>query len=255
MQKTISLVSLLLLTGSVLGQELTLFEPVETQATEEKPAQPLAGAVNQNGQPAYTLRSATRIGDSYMVELVDRQGKAVKVKWHQGEHATIPGAGGFTIEDIQQRNVVLAQPGNDPCVNSPAKGVNCLDASRSKLGLAIAAPVVPAATQAQRGNNGAVPPTGPQNPFEAAVQAQQAAAAQGQPVQGQPGGFVNPFSGRVEAGNQLNADQQAARDARQRARSDRLNQIQPERIPDAQVPAGMRRVTTPFGDRLVPAGQ
>jgi len=255
MPKTSSLVFLLLLTGPALGQELSLFEPVET-ATDEKPALPQAGAVNQNGQPAYTLRSATRIGDSYTVELVDRQGKATKVKWKQGEHATIPGAGGFTIEDIQQRNVILAQPGNDPCVNAPVKGVNCLDASRSKLGLALAAPVVPAATQAQRGNNGAAPaPGAPQNPFEAAVQAQQAAAAQGQPVPGPPGGFVNPFSGRVEPGNQLTADQQAARDARQRARSDRLNQNQPERIPDAQVPAGMRRVTTPFGDRLVPAGQ
>jgi hypothetical protein len=101
-----------------------------------------------------------------------------------------------------------------------------------------------------------VDPSAPQNPFEAAIQAQQAqAAAQGLPPPG-PGGqgfFVNPFSGQAELVDQQSPDQQSAREARQRARGERLNRlVEASRIPDDQVPAGMRRVTTPFGDRLVP---
>ncbi len=262
MKKMTSFASLLLLSGTVLGQELTLFEPVETQTADDKPAQGQTALVNQNGQPAYTLRSSTRIGDSYWVELVDRQGKTIKVNWRPGDHAPVAGAGGFAIEDIQQRSVILAQPGNDPCVNSPTKGVNCVNASRSRLSLAMAAPLPPTVQgpqpQPRGGNNGGAPSpaVGPQNPFEAAIQAQQAqAAAQGLagPVQGGGQGvFVNPFTGKAEVVDQPSAAEQAGRDARQRARADRLNRNEPQRIPDTQVPTGMRRVTTPFGDRLVP---
>ena len=254
MQKITVQVLLLLLTSPVLAQELTLFEPVETQATEEKPALGPGGPVNQNGLPAYTLRSSTRIGDSYAVELADRQGKITKVQWKPGSRAAIPGAGGFSIEDIQQRNVIIAQPGNDPCVTSAAKGVSCLDASRSRLSLALAAPLAPTAQgpqQQKAGPNGAPNAAAAQNPFEAAIQAQQAQAAQGQ-QQGGQGFFVNPFSGKAEVVNQPSPAEQTARDARQRARAERLNQADPARIPDNQVPDGMRRVTTPFGDRLVP---
>jgi hypothetical protein len=95
-----------------------------------------------------------------------------------------------------------------------------------------------------------------QNPFEAAIQAQQAqAAAQGLPVPvpGGQGFFVNPFSGQAELVDQQSPEQQATRDARQRARGERLNRlVEASRIPDDQIPPGMRRVTTPFGDSLVP---
>jgi hypothetical protein len=248
MHKITAVLSLLLLAGAALGQELTLFEPAETPAAEDKTAPAPTGLVNQNGQPVYSLRSSTRIGDNYTVELVDRQGKVVKVNWHAGDHTPIAGTSGFTIEDIQQRTVILALPANDPCVNLPSKGVSCLNGARAKLSLSTAAPLPPTALGP---NQGGVP----QNPFEAAIQAQQAqAAAQGLPVPnaGAPGTFVNPFTGKVEAADQVSAADQAARDARQRARSERLNRVDQQRIPDNQVPTGMRRVTTPFGDRLVP---
>lgn len=242
----IRILALLLLADRVIAQELTLFEPIDAQGAEERqgPLQP--GAVNPNGQPAYTLRSSTRVGDSYTVELLDRQGKAVKVMWKPGTKAPIPGAGGYAIDSIQQRTVILSQPGSDTCVAVTAKGVSCIDTSHARLTLAIAPPVSPAAQggQLQVKPGVAVPnPAAAQNPFEAAVQAQQAqAAAQGQAQ----GAFVNPFTGRAQP-------DQATQEARQRARAERLNRQDPARIPDNQIPAGMRRVTTPFGDRLVPA--
>lgn len=245
----------LLLSTVVKAQELSLFEPTESTGADERPGV-AQNIINQNGQPAYSLRSMVRVGDKISLTLVDRAGKQTAVTWQQGQKATVPGAIGFTVEDIQQRTVVLSQPGNDPCLNSPKLGVSCVNALQSKLAMTTAAPVVPKAQAnplpAAGQNTGIVPP---QNPFEAAIQAQQQAqAAQGipVPVPGNQAVFVNPFNGRQEVVDQGTPEQQAARDQRQRARADRLNRFDQERIPDTQVPQGMRRVTTPFGDRVVP---
>ena len=64
--------------------------------------------------------------------------------------------------------------------------------------------------------------------------------------------FINPFATMAaEAAPMPDADM-AARVARARARAERLQQLPVDRIADDQIPPGMRRVRTPFGDRLVP---
>jgi hypothetical protein len=89
------------------------------------------------------------------------------------------------------------------------------------------------------------------NPFEAAIRAQAAQEQAG----GQPAAFVNPFSGETQIIDLGPPEQRQQREARQQARQQRLDRLQLQRIPADQVPPGMRVVTTPFGDRLVPAGQ
>lgn len=263
MKPLMLITALLLLTPAAFAQELTLFEPVETDDAAAAPQQFPGSVTNTNGQPAYTVRSTALLGDSYKITLVDRQGKLVEVEWRPGERSPLPGAPDFLVEDIQQRSVVLSQPGSDPCVASPQQGVSCLDGSRAVLALTVAAPVAASAQGVQTLPTGPAPGNGivvdpvvaAQNPFEAAILAQQAQAAQGLPVPvpGAQGVFINPFNGQTEVIDNLAPDEQAARDARQRARSERLNRIvESNRIPDDQIPAGMRRVTTPFGDRLVP---
>ena len=257
---------LLLVTAPALCQELNLFEPVETAQVGDQP-QLTPGFNNPSGQPAYTVRSTAKLGDVYLVTLVDRQGKTTAVEWRAGERSPLPEMPAFVVEEIRQRIVVLSQPGNDPCVAAPLQGVSCLDATRAELTLALAAPLSPgvqgASAQAVSvGANGIVvdPAMAPQNPFEAAIQAQQAqaaqAAAQGLPVPipGGQGFFVNPFNGQAEVvDQQFSPAQQDARQSRQRARSERLNRlVEQARIPDDQIPPGMQRVTTPFGDRLMP---
>jgi hypothetical protein len=261
--QTLTLIGVLLLPLSqVQAQELSLFEPVETDAVADQLQQPVPGLAVAGGQPAFTVRSTTHVGERYSVTLVNRQGQASEVSWRPGERSPLPGMPGFIVEEIRQRSVVLSQPGNDPCVAAPQQGVSCLDSSRAVLTLALAAALPPNSQGIQQqqingsGNGIVVDPAAPQNPFEAAIQAQQnQAAAQGLPVPvpGGQGFFVNPFSGQAEIVDQQSPEQQATREARQRARSERLNRIVDEsRIPDDQIPAGMRRVTTPFGDRLVP---
>lgn len=249
--------SLLLLTAlwSALSaaQELTLFEPVDAAAVEAQQAQPQF-IMNQNGQPAFTVRGTVRVGDSYQVSIVNREGIVKNVSWRAGERIGVPGAESYEILDVQARSVTLLHPSSDPCIESPSVGVRCTNPTQAVLSLATAAPLPPTSNQPapnpdfdgpQNGfNNGA-----PQNPFEAAIQAQQAQqGAMAIPAQGGQASFVDSF-GQT---NQVPPEVQAQIDARGRARAQRLGQFQPNRIPDDQIPQGMRRVTTPFGDRLIP---
>lgn len=269
--------SILLLTSLLAGlasaQELTLFEQVETDPVEQQQTQPQL-IVNQNGQPAFTVRGLLRVGDEYRASLVDRTGQMKEVRWRAGEDAMVPGMQGYNVVSVQPRSVTIEQPAGDPCVESPTVGVTCMSQTMSVLSISTAAPLPPRPEQIQYTdpnnpnmgvyNNGGVP----QNPFEAAIQAQQAGMQQagfaGAPVGAitqdgvvvgrGPNGqvYVNPFNGQQQVVDQMTPEMQAAREARQRARADRLGQFQPVRIPDDQIPPGMRRVTTPFGDRLVP---
>lgn len=246
----------------VQGQTLTLFEPTETNGAPADQPQPAAvGFLPAGGQPAFTLRSAGRIGDRYHVVLVNRDGTVAKVQWQEGQTVQVPGFGGFTVTQVSSRSVRLNQP--ETCISAPERGVSCLDSNQAELRLASAAPAV---AQAQMMPAAPVGPSVQQDPFAAAA----AAAARNPPqpnrgpnqqplgvvnVMGEGGAqavVINPFTGQPEAVPQLSPEEQAARMQRQRARAERMGRFVPQRIDDADVPPGMQKVSTPFGDTLVP---
>lgn len=236
------------------AQDLRLFEEPDAEPTDQ-----VVGAVPQeaftgNGQPAFTLRSISRFGDQYHATMLNRAGELVPVSWIAGQNAPVANTG-FTVVAAGPGTLSLAHPAGDSCVNAPLAGVSCADGARSELRLAVAAPLasngappvqgVPGQQQGFINDGGQM---GPPNPFDpAAVQAaQQQAAQNGQQV------FINPFSGEPEVMPQLSPEEQAARQQRQEMRRARLRQFEQPVIEDAEVPPGMQRVTTPFGDRLMP---
>jgi hypothetical protein len=240
---------LLVLPLGAQAQTLTLFEPTETSnAPQAQAAGPGTGIVSGGGgQPAFTLRSTSRIGDSYHVVLVGRDGAISQVAWQAGQSAAVPDHGGFAITQVSGRSVTLAQP--EPCVSAPDKGVSCGVDNQALLALSTAAPAIAQSQQP-------APKPNQQDPFAAAA----AAAAQngGPPPelgirrQGGQAVVINPFTGEPETVEQLSPEQQAARADRQRQRADRLRAFQARRIEDADIPPGMQRVRTPFGDTLQP---
>lgn len=247
------------------AQELTLFEPVDADPVAEQVAGPQP-FTPQNGQPAFTVRSTMRVGDSFRAVLIDRSGQSRAVTWQPGELTPVEGYDGFTIKSIDARSVALAHPASDPCVIASDQGVSCQDSSTSLLQLSTAAAPLPPTLNVvgPQPVNGIAPVAGianapPMNPFEAAIQAQAAMEANGGvpvPVPGvQQGAFVNPFTGQTQVVDPASPEVQQLRATRQQARQERLNRMEPQRIPADQVPAGMRVVTTPFGDRLVPIRQ
>jgi len=247
-----SVISFLITVGvgtTVNAQELNLFESVEVDTPQNTgPFQLPDQAPIQNGQPAFTLRSTSRVGDNYHSVLVNRDGSVAEVDWTAGGEAVVPGYENFVVVSIAGRQVALRHPGNEGCVNSTDLGVRC-EGNIAYLSLENSAPVA--------NNQGVAAAFGPaaEDPFSSALQGGGPESVQGS-INGQVNQIViNPFSGEPEIVPQLSPEEQAARGERQAARAARLRQFEPERINEADVPDGMRLVRTPFGDRMVPIRQ
>lgn len=239
----------------IQAQDLTLFEPTQSEQTPNGPQRalepqgPVVGVFASD--PAFTLGSASRFGDSYQATLKDRQGQSVVVAWQPGARSAVPGQPGFAVVGVTAREVVLELPAHERCMALPERGVSCNSDNVARLALATLMPLE---------SNGTAPAPAvdamqePMNPFEAAIMnAQQGAMVQG-PAEGDAV-LINPFVGIEDSTVPMSEAEVQERVERARARAERLQQFQPQRIPEDQVPPGMRLVRTPFGDRLVPAGE
>ena len=62
----------------------------------------------------------------------------------------------------------------------------------------------------------------------------------------------NPFSGELQEAPNLSAEEITAREERRQARAEQFRNFEIVRIADDEIPEGMQRIRTPFGDRLEP---
>jgi hypothetical protein len=225
------------------AQTLNLFEPTQAAAQRDAPfAGPALPALGPVAAGGFTLRSTSRFGDEYHTVLADSAGNAIDLRWRSGERVVLPQQAGYAVINVSGSAVTLQQPANVPCQPDEARGVRCLDAQTALLTLATLNPVQRSMAP---GSSGAM---GPQ-PTPTVNADMPGSDADGNPV------FVNPFSGVMMQQEDLTPEQVQARAERAQNRAQRLQQFQAERIPDDQIPPGMRLVRTPFGDRLVPVRQ
>ncbi len=250
---TLVVASSLFLAQSAMAQELRLFEEPEGEAQQQvMPTSPEQVFNTGGGQPAYTLRSISRFGDQYHAVLVNRAGEIARVSWNAGETPQVPNSG-FNVIAAGPSTLSLQHPVGDACVSSEPVGVSCAAGNQSVLRLTVAVPLA---------SNGVAPVMGPQQPDgffgNGNVQNGQAGFTDqavgvyppGAVVDGQQV-FINPFSGEPEVAPQISPEELAARQQRQELRAARLRQFEAQRIEDTEIPAGMERVRTPFGDRLI----
>ncbi len=245
--KIAAAVALTLTAQATIAQELRLFEEPEADPAEQVTPTGPEQVFNQgNGQPAYTLRSISRFGDQYQAVLINRSGEVTKVNWNAGDTAPIPNSG-FNIVAAGPATLSLQHPPGDACVNSAPVGVSCSSGNQSDLRLTVAVPLA---------SNGVMPPVqGPQAPDGFFGNGAVPMGPNGFPVDPAQNGqqvFINPFSGEPEVMPQMSEEEAMARAQRQEVRAERLRQFEQQRIEDADIPAGMQRVRTPFGDRLMP---
>ncbi|MDX1491412.1 MAG: hypothetical protein R3332_09000 [Pseudohongiellaceae bacterium] len=208
-------------TAAAQAQDLTLFEEVQTDSSTSAAANDDAGP-RRNGVsgPAYTLVGTSRIGGKHTALLRGSDGEVQRVEFRAGAGVAVPGSGGFTVVDIQSRQVRLRHPASQPCVSDMDQGVSCVD-GMSILSMATAEPIIRRTEQAPE-------PETAEQPADADVPPD------------------NPFAAALRAAAE-NADSQEVRDTAQRRRE----RFAPRRIAPEDVPEGMRLVRTPFGDRLV----
>ncbi len=64
--------------------------------------------------------------------------------------------------------------------------------------------------------------------------------------------FKNPFSGEMQEIPELSPEELARRDERRGRRAEMFRDFEIVRIPDEDIPEGMQRIRTPFGDSLEP---
>lgn len=226
----------------VQAQELTLFEATEEEEQAQNTTVRQPERNQRSSEPAFTLKGNSRFGDNFTASLLSRDGTQVSVDLGTSESAQITGYPDYSIVDITPRSVTLQLPADDPCVEAVEKGVRC-SGSLAVLSLANAAPLPPRNPQER--------PAGNDEAEEAATPNTTAAAGESAQESGQAVLF-NPFSGEPQVIPEISEEERQARAERAAARAERLRNFQVNRIAPEDVPEGMRVVSTPFGDRLVP---
>lgn len=221
--------------GPAQAQQLNLFEPLQVEAVPEGPRiGPVAALQLGASTEGLTLRGAARFGEVYELVLTDPAGADLPLRWRQGERVAVPQRPGYVVLAVSGAEVTLQLPAGQPCTPNEASGVRCLAADTAVLSLATLSPLQPN-IQSQG-----------QDPIRTEEGDIIRTDANGNTV------FINPFSAAAMEAEELTPEQQQDRAARAQVRQQRLQQFQIERIPDDQIPPGMHRVRTPFGDRLVP---
>ncbi len=208
---------LLLCAGAVQGQassDFILFESVDSASAAPRRQSSRASADISASEAEFSLIGTARIGSRTSVMLRHVSGKEVRVALKRSRMA-IPGYEQYAIVGSDGDSVSIQYPQAVDCLEFAAQGVSC-DASRNVaiLSLTTAKPILPSpapAETAQTDTGQEEERSTPSNPFEALRNR----AQNGEPPSERPGRF------------------------------------QPRRIDPADVPPGMRVVSTPFGDRLV----
>ena len=168
-----------------------------------------------SAEPIFTLVGTSRIGGNTAITLRHSSGEQVRIEY-TGSPTQISGYEGFSVSGFTGRSVSIRHPSNSPCVAIEDKGVDCdQGANTSHIRLTTASAV--------------------------SAESEPLRDVQELPDEPPQENFTNPFDGlRRSAENGAPAPSQ--RDSQR---------FRPRRIDPADVPPGMRVVSTPFGDRLV----
>ena len=179
-------------------------------------------------EPEFTLIGTSRIGGKYSATIQHRSGETLVVR---GAFTAIPEHLGYSIVNIGAGMVSIRYPGSNTCVAFSEQGVECNEAGNTaELALTTAEPL--ASTAFRSGSDPQANEDQTIIPIEALGEQAPVAA--------------NPFEALRAQRDQRGVANPAASNGNTAG-----GRFTPRRISDEDVPTGMRRVRTPFGDRLV----
>jgi len=226
--------------NQVIAQDLDLFQAVDLPDEGENNSRRAQRNERINSAPAFTLVGTSRFGDNYIASLKSRDGNSVIVEWEKGLVKEIQGFIGYGLVNIESRKVVIRLPEDDPCIPATDKGVQC-NGDLAILTLSNAQPTEPTMVTEES----VVETTN--NNVSGSDGNNQTDNDQNETVT-----FTNPFTGEEEERPALTPEEEAEREARRQRRAEQFRNFEIVRIPDNEIPEGMQRIRTPFGDRLEP---
>lgn len=228
-------------TQPAYAEEVDLFSPNRgAEPVAEAPAKPVSRPKPAKSRPKpkkrggkpFVLRGTTRIASRYSAVLQTPTGGDVVVRWRSGEVAAVPGFDGYNVSRVAPREVRLTYPEGSECDDKIDLGVRCLSGGRTAILSLVrrSAKAAPKPVQRPAKAGEKKPPAA--NPFQAALDRARSA----NPAGSDPG----------------NEELEKKRAAERTARAEKYRNFKPKKINPDEVPAGMKVVHTPFGDRLVP---
>lgn len=230
------------------GQELDLFQATDNaetaRANSRTPQQRNSAA---STEPYFTLVGTSRFGDKYFGSLLTKDRETLVVEWTPGKVTLIDGHRNFGIADIGSRSVSVKHPDSDPCVENTDKGVSC-NGNIALLTLSNAKPLE-ARQRAVESSINVNTTTEEGEAIEVELN------ENGEPLTiGNTGVLTrNPFTGQLQSAPELTPEELAAREERRQRRAEQFRDFEIVRIGDDEIPEGMQRIRSPFGDRLEPA--
>jgi len=226
--------------SAVLSQELNLFQAIDipeaNQESERSPQRSGSGG----RLPAFTLVGTSRFGERYIVSLLSSDGKSTSVEWKKNTNSEINGFRNFKVVDVGARTVTIVYPEGEACIEDESRGVKC-NGSYALLSFKSGKPLLQNQIQTEISAVNDEPQS-----EEGLVDIE--TTEDGRRM------FMNPFSGEMQEIPQLSVEEQAIRDERRARRAEQFRNFEIVRIPDSEIPEGMERIRTPFGDRLEPVG-
>ena len=226
--------------NQVFAQDLDLFQAVDSPEEGENNSRRAQRNERVRSSPAFTLVGTSRFGDNYVASLKSRDGNSVIVEWEKDLIKEIQGFSGYGLVNVQSRKVAIRLPEDDPCIPAKDKGVQC-NGELAILTLSNAQPTEPT----MESETSVVEPT--DNEVSGSDENEVIDNDQNETIT-----FTNPFTGEEEERPALTPEEEAEREARRQRRAEQFRNFEIVRIPDNEIPEGMQRIRTPFGDRLEP---
>lgn len=197
-----------------------LFEPVQSNGSDRATASNdgrfrQSQASPTSSEPVFTLVGTSRIADKTSITLLHVSGEKVRVRY-TGQPTNIVGYEGFYVSEVNGRQISIQHPSSSPCVVFVERGIDCDKINNTSRIRLTSATAIPSSSEG-------IP------------------ESEGLPVDPSEESRVNPFDVLRRSSGGAASDRPIENQRR----------FQPRRIDPAEVPPGMRIVSTPFGDRLV----
>ena len=232
---------------TLYAQSLNLFQETDNPQREVEQTRTTQRNRDVNTDPAFTLVGTSRFGEKYFASLLSRDETSILVEWTPGKVVSIDGYRDYGLANVGSRTASIRIPSGINCIENNEKGVRC-NGNIAILSLSNGKPL-------ENNDLNTTEIDEVSNNEDAIVLNNNETVIEDESSNTIPGTNVlrrNPFSGELQTLPELSEEQRLAREQRRAERAEQFRNFEIVRIPDDEIPEGMRRVRTPFGDSLEP---